>query len=116
MTYINKICENDSCETLLIDPHPTRRFCHDCSKQRRKDKMKEYSKNRKPENQERNKEKRNEKRRKNRKENALKGLCECGEPVYETLRRCKLCHEKMIKSCTKHNRSKRNLTKRTIFL
>ena len=109
-----KICE--TCNDRIENPTNRSKFCLSCSKERRKEKMREYDKNRKPENEETNKQKFNEKRRNLRQTYKEKELCiECGKDRYESLNKCLRCHEIDLKSSIKYNRKRGMLPSRTIF-
>lgn len=100
-----KIC--DICSGTIENPKNNSKFCLPCSKDRRKQKMKEYDKNRKPENEQKSQQRRNEVRRQLRKKYQEEGLCtDCGGQRHDTLKKCLKCHEINLKASIKTNRKK----------
>ena len=105
MLDVNKKCEIEECENILINSHILQQFCKECSKQRRKNKLKEYNKNKKVENIILNRKNSNLKRNQLRAKYREEGLCSsCGKEKHETLTLCLKCHEISLKASIKRNR------------
>jgi hypothetical protein len=97
------------CETCGEDITSSgqKRFCSNCSKKRRKEKMQQYMIDRRndPIRKQRQQVLGNIARQNKREERRKAGLCtECGEPIERNISLCSTCNDKRLKISINHNR------------
>jgi very-short-patch-repair endonuclease len=101
----DRIIHCEACNSTIVNPTSTQRFCQDCAKLRRKLKMKKYKETQKEKHG--NKYSNKENKRKMREERASNDLCiDCGGPKERTITRCFSCNETFKERNIKYNRSR----------